>query len=92
MKKLKKPAVYNEISALAFTDIPNIRSLREMSGIKAVKGYSDRYRIRTGIEIHGDTIEIAGGCTEESLIVISPDYRQYDICGKDRIYPISENI
>ena len=39
------------------------QALRELSDIKILKGYSNRYRIRIGdyrigIEVHGDMIEI----------------------------------
>jgi len=63
IKKLKKQPVYDEIFDFVFTTLPNIRTLRELSDIKAMKSYPNRYRIRIGdyrigIETHGEIIEI----------------------------------
>ncbi|QTA93651.1 toxin-antitoxin domain-containing protein [Desulfonema magnum] len=33
---------------MAFTTLPSLRTLRELSDIKAMRGYSKRYRIRIG--------------------------------------------
>jgi len=40
-----------------------MKTLRDVTGIKAMKGYPNRYRIRlgnyrVGIEVHGDTVEV----------------------------------
>lgn len=64
LKKLKKQQVYKDIFDFAFTMMPSIKSLREVSGIKVIKGSLKRYRIRigdyrVGIEVHDDIIEIA---------------------------------
>jgi mRNA interferase RelE/StbE len=63
IKKLKKHRIYDEIVDLAFTTLPGIMTLRELTNIKIMKGHSNRYRIRIGdyrmgIEIHGSMIEI----------------------------------
>jgi len=63
IKKLKKLPVYNAIFELAFTTLPGIRTLREIPDVKAMQGYSNRYRIRTGdyrigTELHGNMIEM----------------------------------
>jgi mRNA-degrading endonuclease RelE of RelBE toxin-antitoxin system len=63
LKKLKRQPIYNDIFDFVFTTIPKIKTLREVSDIKIIKGYSNRFRIRMGdyrigIEVHGDMIEI----------------------------------
>jgi mRNA-degrading endonuclease RelE of RelBE toxin-antitoxin system len=63
LKKLRKQPVYDQIYELAFTTLPNVRSLQEITNIKAMKGYSERYRIRVGdyrvgIAVQGNSIEV----------------------------------
>jgi mRNA interferase RelE/StbE len=63
LKKLKKQPIYAQVFDLAFSTLPQIETLRDISNIKAMKGYADRYRIRIGdyrigIEVKGDTIEM----------------------------------
>lgn len=63
LKKLKKQPVYDQVVELAFTVLPAITTLQEVSGVKAMKGFSNRYRIRLGdyrigIELYSDSIEM----------------------------------
>ena len=63
LKKLKKQAIYKRIFELAFETIPLANNLELLSNIKAMKGYSNRYRIRIGdyrigIEVQGDKVEM----------------------------------
>ncbi len=63
LKKLKKQAIYDEILDFTFTTLPNIKSLREVSDVKIMRGYSNRYRIRIGdyrigTKMQGNLIEI----------------------------------
>ncbi|MEW6606563.1 MAG: type II toxin-antitoxin system RelE/ParE family toxin [bacterium] len=63
LKELKKQPIYKQIVELAFTTLPKVKTLREVWGIKAMKRYPKRYRIRVGnyrigIEVKDDTIEI----------------------------------
>ena len=63
LKKLKKQAIYKRIFELAFETIPLADNLEVLSNIKAMKGYSNRYRIRMGdyrigIEVQGDKVEM----------------------------------
>jgi mRNA interferase RelE/StbE len=63
LKKLKGQPVYDKIFELVFTTLPEAGKLRDVTGIKAMKGHSNRYRIRignyrVGIEVHGDNIEV----------------------------------
>ena len=63
LKKLKGQSVYDRIFELAFTTLPEADSLRDVTGVKAMRGYPNRYRIRIGnyrirIEVHGDNVEV----------------------------------
>lgn len=64
LKKLKKKQpIYNQVFEIAFTVLPTVKTLREVTGVKVMKGYPNRYRIRIGgyrigIEVHGDTVEM----------------------------------
>ncbi|MGB5962354.1 MAG: type II toxin-antitoxin system RelE/ParE family toxin [Coleofasciculaceae cyanobacterium] len=63
MKQLKSSTSYQRIYELAFTTLEAINTLEEIPNIKAMRGYSDRYRIRIGdyrigIEVNGDVIEV----------------------------------
>jgi mRNA interferase RelE/StbE len=63
LKRLKNQPVYNKIHRLAFDLLPKVKTLNELSDIKSMSGYLNRYRIRIGnyrigIEMKGDTLEI----------------------------------
>ena len=63
LKNLKGSSVYQRISEIVFTTLPEALSLQELSNIKAMQGYSNHYRIRVGdyrigIEISDNTIEV----------------------------------
>lgn len=63
LKKLRKQSIYDQIYEIAFTTLPNARSLQEITNVKAMKGYSERYRIRVGdyrvgIVVQNGSIEI----------------------------------
>lgn len=63
LKKLKKQPVYQRVFDLAFEALPNAEDLQNISNVKAMKGYPNRYRIRIGdyrigIEALGDRVEI----------------------------------
>ncbi|PZU98918.1 MAG: plasmid stabilization protein [Pseudanabaena sp.] len=63
LKNLKGSSIYQRISEIAFTTLPETQSLQELSNIKAMQGHSNRYRIRVGdyrigIEISGNTVEV----------------------------------
>lgn len=63
LKQLKSSTSYQRIYEVAFTTLAAINTLEEISDIKAMKGYSGRYRIRIGdyrigIEVNGDVIEV----------------------------------
>ncbi len=64
LKKLKTYPIYNEVFDFVFTFLPKVKSLQKVNNVKAMRGYPHRYRIRIsdyriGIEVHGNTIEIA---------------------------------
>ena len=63
LKKLKKQSVYKRIMELAFEILPNTEELQDLTNVKALKGYPNRYRIRVGdyrvgIEVHRDKVEM----------------------------------
>lgn len=63
LKKLKGTSIYQRISEIAFTNLTDAQDLQEIPNIKAMQGYSNRYRIRVGdyrigIEVSGNTVEI----------------------------------
>ena len=63
LKKLKNQLVYHPTFTLAFDLLPAATSLREITDVKPMTGYPNRYRIRIGayrigIELQGDTIEV----------------------------------
>ncbi len=63
LKSLKGTPVYQRIYDIAFTTLPNTQSIQEIANIKAIQGYTNRYRIRVGdyrigLEISENTIEI----------------------------------
>ena len=63
LKQLKSSTSYQRIYEVAFTTLAAINTLEEISDIKAMKGYSRRYRIRIGdyrigIEVNDDFIEV----------------------------------
>ena len=63
LKKLKRQRVYGKIFELVFTTLPEADTVRDVLGVKAMRGYSNRYRIRigdyrVGIEVHGDNVEV----------------------------------
>ena len=63
LKQLKSSTSYQRIYELAFTTLEAINTLEEIPNIKAMRGYSGRYRIRIGdyrmgIEVNGDVIEV----------------------------------
>ncbi|NEO14397.1 MULTISPECIES: type II toxin-antitoxin system RelE/ParE family toxin [Moorena] len=63
LKRLKKQPVYRRIMEVAFEIIPKAAELKELSNVKPLKGYPNRYRIRVGdyrigIEVHGDKLEM----------------------------------
>ena len=63
LKKLKKQSIYQQVFNLAFETLPSAEDLQNMSNVKAMKGYSNRYRIRIsdyriGIEVSGDRVEM----------------------------------
>lgn len=60
---MKGQPVYDKIFELAFTTLPEADSLRDVTGVKAMRDYPNRYRIRignyrVGIQVHGDNVEV----------------------------------
>lgn len=63
LKKLKTQPIYDRIYNLAFTVLPEAETLINVPDVKAMQGYSGRYRVRVGsyrigIEVHDDHVEI----------------------------------
>jgi mRNA-degrading endonuclease RelE of RelBE toxin-antitoxin system len=63
LKKLKGQPVYDKIFVLAFTTLTEVEGLSDLTNVKAMKGYPNRYRLRigdhrVGVEVHGETVEV----------------------------------
>ncbi len=63
LKRLKSQPIYERVFELAFTILPNAPTLRDIAGVKAMKGHPNRYRIRignyrVGIQVQGDTTDV----------------------------------
>lgn len=63
LKKLKGSSVYPRIYEIVFTTLSEAQNLQDLPKIKAMQGYSNRYRIRVGdyrigIEISDNTVEV----------------------------------
>lgn len=63
LKKLKNEPVYQQVFELAFTRLSEAKTLRDVAGVRAMKGYPKRYRIRigkyrVGIEVQGNNVEM----------------------------------
>jgi len=63
MKKLKNRPAYDRVFQLAFYDLPKSEALQDLAGLRPMKGYPNRYRIRignyrVGIESSGNKVEL----------------------------------
>ena len=62
LKKLAKQPIYQRVYDLAFKTLVDVQELKEINNLKALRGSTDRYRIRignyrVGIRISGGTIK-----------------------------------
>ena len=63
LKRLKGRPEYGRIFDVVFTTLPDVSALKDVANVKAMKGHSNRYRIRVGpyrvgIEVHGNHVEV----------------------------------
>ena len=63
LKKLKGTHYYDKIKKLVFQTLPEVNSLSDAMGIKALKNAQNKYRIRVGdyrigIKVENDTVEV----------------------------------
>ncbi|MFH1961725.1 MAG: type II toxin-antitoxin system RelE/ParE family toxin [bacterium] len=63
LKKLKGQPIYEQVVNLAFINLPEIKTLKDVSDVKIMQGHPNRYRIRignyrVGVEVHGNTVEM----------------------------------
>jgi mRNA-degrading endonuclease RelE of RelBE toxin-antitoxin system len=63
LKKLKNQPIYEQVVELAFTVLPEAKQLQNIPGVKAMRRYPKRYRIRVGsyrigIEVKDKTVEV----------------------------------
>ncbi|MDM8523323.1 type II toxin-antitoxin system RelE/ParE family toxin [Desulfococcaceae bacterium HSG8] len=78
LKKLKKHTVYSKIFELAFTTLSEADGLRNVTDVKPMRGYPDRYRIRignyrVGIEVHNDNVEVMRALHRREFYRYFPD-------------------
>ena len=62
MNKLKDKPAYDRVFQLAFSNLPKYETLKDIAGLRPMKGYPNRYRIRignyrVGIESSGNKVE-----------------------------------
>jgi mRNA interferase RelE/StbE len=61
LKRLKNTPIYQDVYDLAFTTLPQVKTLREVPGVKALKGKRYRVRLgdyRVGLEVDGDDVQV----------------------------------
>ena len=63
LKKLKGTHYYDKIKKLVFQTLPEVNSLSDVMGIKALKNAQNKYRIRfgdyrIGIKVENDIVEV----------------------------------
>lgn len=61
LKRLKSQPVYQDAYDLAFTTLPQVKTLREVPGVKALKGKRYRVRLgdyRVGLEVDGEDVQV----------------------------------
>jgi len=63
LKKLKGQPIYDKVFELAFTTLAEADGLRDVSNVKPMTGYPNRYRVRIGdyrigVEVHGNNVEM----------------------------------
>ncbi len=61
LKRLKNQPVYQDVYDLVFTTLPQVKTLREVPGVKALKGKRYRVRLgdyRVGLEVDGDDAQV----------------------------------
>jgi mRNA-degrading endonuclease RelE of RelBE toxin-antitoxin system len=75
LKKLRGQSVYDRVYKLAFVTLPEVDGLRDVPGVKAMKGYPHRYRIRIGNYRIG--IEAQGGSVEVMRVLHRRDFYRY---------------
>ncbi|NJL35771.1 MAG: type II toxin-antitoxin system RelE/ParE family toxin [Leptolyngbyaceae cyanobacterium RM2_2_4] len=63
LKKLKNQPIYQQIYDLVFKTLLDAQSLQDLSGVKALVGTTNQYRLRVGeyrigLELNKDTLEV----------------------------------
>ena len=63
LERLKGQAIYEQVFGLVFTVLPEANRLKDVAGVKAMRNYPHRYRIRigkyrVGIESRGDFVDV----------------------------------
>lgn len=75
LKKLKKQPIYQRVMELAFGKLPDAEDLTDVSNVKALKGYPNRYRIRIGDYRVG--IEVKKGKVEMMRVLHRREFYRY---------------
>ncbi|NKQ34635.1 MAG: type II toxin-antitoxin system RelE/ParE family toxin [Chloroflexi bacterium] len=75
LKRLKRQAVYYRVFDLAFTVLPEVHNLQEITNVKAMKGHPGRYRIRVGAYRIG--IKVAENSIELMRVLHRKEFYRY---------------
>ncbi|MFQ5631415.1 MAG: type II toxin-antitoxin system RelE/ParE family toxin [bacterium] len=75
LKKLKHLPIYDQIVNLAFKKLPKAKTINEISGVKAMRGYPKRYRIRIGNYRIG--IEAVHNDVEVMRVLLRSEFYRY---------------
>ncbi len=75
LKKLRNRPEYDRVFQLAFSDFPKSETIRDVTGVKPMRGYLDRYRIRIGNYRVG--VEFSSNKVEFMRVLHRRDFYRY---------------
>jgi mRNA-degrading endonuclease RelE of RelBE toxin-antitoxin system len=75
LKRLQNQPIYKQIFELAFETLPGAVSLADITNVKAIKGYTGRYRVRIGDYRIG--LEMTDGTARLMRVLHRKDFYRY---------------